>query len=152
MEGEMIQSGRMYVIECLGPMAGNRWLNGETANGRVDLAPDTTDANSGTKWLATLGSSGWQFRCIGSQDSSQYLNGVTQQNGVFLDGNANDSGTYWTLNSVSTKNGADFNVVCNGTAGGNTYLNGDTTTDGCDLAANTQPSGTTWRFYELAIY
>jgi hypothetical protein len=150
-----ITSGRIYVMECQGGIPGSRWLNGQTKSYSVNLAPDTTDEYSGTKWLALNTSAGWRFQCQGSLSTSLYLNGQTKVAQVNLDANAGDSGTLWSLTPVANPYGnADYVVTCLGTVPGNTILNGETKSGAVDLAPNSGPdySGTRWRFYELAIY
>jgi hypothetical protein len=147
-----IMGGSEYVIECLGPEGGGgRWLNGDTKSGAALMQMDTTDANSGTRWLALqVSTNAWRFQCQGSLDGSLYLNGITQKGWVNLDSNTDDSGTQWSLSPVPGGSNADFVVTCLGQAGGSTtVLNGQTGNGVVVLASDSTLPGTAWRFYKL---
>jgi hypothetical protein len=149
----MIQSGHVYYILCLGPGEGNRWLNGETKKSEVDLAPDPTDPNSGTAWFAFQEDptkNSWQFRCHGSLDQSQFLNGHTIEGTVNLDRNPDSSGTRWFL---SDSDGQYYYIKCLGHVEGYRWLNGETRNASVNLKENhgSEYSGASWRFFERVL-
>jgi hypothetical protein len=147
----MLQSGKIYYIMCLGPSGGNRWLNGETANQAVDLAPDPTDPNTGSAWKATELEPGiWQFQCQGFLDPNQYLNGHTREGTVNLNYDKAATGTRWAIENFD---GIYNCIKCLGDVEGYRWLNGET--GGRDWSVNLKEnhgddySGTRWRFYQL---
>src|SRR5262249_56801020 len=74
-----ITDHQVYYLKCLGTGPGtNRWLNGQTVKGEVDLAPITTWPYTGTRWRAhKLADGAWAFRCLGDGPGDKWLDGRT---------------------------------------------------------------------------
>jgi hypothetical protein len=95
-----LKSGDVFTIMCLGDIPGNRFLNGHTRDGIVDLAPNTQPPYSGTKWRATqLPNGNWTFECRGDIPGNRFLNGHTRDGIVDLAPNTQPpySGTEWSV-------------------------------------------------------
>jgi hypothetical protein len=99
----------LVALQCLGDLAGNRYLNGRTNPndlhvGSVDLAPSTSGF-TGTRWqVADDGSGGVTLQCMGADQNPKYefLDGRTADGSVGLAPSTDGvfTGTHWTLVDV----------------------------------------------------
>ena len=100
--------GREVLLKCMGNVHNPKYvyLNGLTADGKVELAPDTKGAFSGTHWEEVVQQDGTiAFRCLGTNKNPKYefLNGLTRSGGVNLTGDTREgdaSGTHWEAHEV----------------------------------------------------
>jgi hypothetical protein len=100
--------GREVLLKCMGSVHNPKYvyLNGLTADGKVELAPDTKGAFSGTHWEEVVQQDGTiAFRCLGTNKNPKYefLNGLTRSGGVNLTGDTREgdaSGTHWEAHEV----------------------------------------------------
>jgi hypothetical protein len=77
-----LHPGISVCLKCLGSIEGPRFLDGNTSNGIVGLAPNTNEPFSGTRWtVADDGNSRLLLRCMGKADGGQFF-----PNARFLDG------------------------------------------------------------------
>jgi len=125
--GTGIIPNAVYRFRCLGHLEGNRWLNGRTVEGAVDLAPNTDLQYSGINWRVVKQMEGvFAFYCIGTiETSTRWLNGKTADGGVDLAAEVSDaySGCRWQLCHVKD----DIYICrCLGDLEGPRLLNGRT--------------------------
>lgn len=88
-----------YMFECLSDKTGNKWLNGVTSNGAINLAPVTTGNYTGTKWrFNTTSTSGlFSIECMGNIEGKKWLKGNTAWANVYLHGSSEN---YWSFVKV----------------------------------------------------
>ncbi len=99
--GVGIQHNAVYQLKCLGHIEGDRWLDGKTTEGKVDLAPSTESPYTGTSWRAVQQMNGvFAFYCMGAIDApTRWLNGKTADGAVDLAPEVSDAytGAAWHL-------------------------------------------------------
>jgi len=150
-----LAAGREISFECLGAVAGPRFLDGRTGNGTVGLVPDLRPAFSGTRWrVYNAGPGAFGFKCMGSVEGSRWLDGHTQDGSVGLAPNYRPpfTGTRWQAVSDSASPSI-VTLRCLGNIEGPRFLDGRTGNGTVGLAANTAPpfSGTRWRIASYPV-
>lgn len=141
-----LNRNNIVALRCLGQIDGPRYLNGQTRDGSVGLAPSTAPPYSGTHWLVVgiEGVSAIGLRCLGDVEGPRFLNGVTREGAIDLAPNAKPpyTGTRWEIVEL----GDAVGLRCMGQIEGPRYLNGVTREGAVDLAPNTKPpyTGTHW--------
>ncbi len=73
-------------LQCLGNVAGPQWLDGNTVDGSVSLAPETGGRYTGTHWRMhdVAGETGIAFECLGNVPGPKWLDGNTKNGKVSL--------------------------------------------------------------------
>lgn len=150
----VLEDGDVFMLQCIGNRPDYRFLDGITANGRVELSVSLIDEDhSGTLWQAHKNGGYYIFRCLDFENQSKrYLDGNVNELSVSIvsgTGLSNDpntdsySGIQWQIEllqdgSIQLKN-QDTDK----------YLNGHTLNDGnyleVDLVTNKALTGTKWR-------
>lgn len=78
---------------------GSYWLDGNTVNGTVSLAPHPNSPYTGARWRVYYpnggGSSRMRFECLGNVPGPRWLDGNTINGQVLLQPNTEFSGTNW---------------------------------------------------------
>jgi GH24 family phage-related lysozyme (muramidase) len=138
-----------YSLKCLGAIEGSRYLNGVTAEGRVELAPSAGGDFSGTNWEVVFDepASAYRFKCLGTIEGPRYLNGVTAEGRVDLAPSAGGdfSGTNWEAVPVPDAPTSTYRFKCLGTIEGPRWLDGRTADGTVGLVDNIDLSGTQWQ-------
>lgn len=139
----------IYSLKCLGTIEGPRFLNGITAEARVDLAPRVGGNFSGTIWEITYDetASAYRFRCQGNIEGARFLNGVTAEARVDLAPSPGGefSGTNWEAAPVPDAPTSTYRFRCLGTIEGPRWLDGRTGEATVGLVDNIELSGTQWQ-------
>jgi GH24 family phage-related lysozyme (muramidase) len=139
----------IYSLRCLGTIEGPRFLNGITAEARVDLAPSVGGNFSGTIWEVTYdeAASAYRFRCQGNVEGARFLNGVTAEARVDLAPSAGGefSGTNWEAAPVPDAPPSIYRFRCLGTVEGPRWLDGRTGDATVALVNDINLSGTQWQ-------
>lgn len=139
----------IYSLKCLGTIEGPRFLNGITAEARVDLAPSVGGSFSGTIWEITYdeAASAYRFRCQGNIEGARFLNGLTAEARVDLAPSAGGefSGTNWEAAPVPDAPPSTYRFKCLGTIEGPRWLDGRTADGTVGLVDNIELSGTQWQ-------
>lgn len=139
----------IYSLKCLGTLEGPRFLNGITAEARVDLAPSVGGNFSGTIWEVTYDepASAYRFRCQGNIEGARFLNGLTSEARVNLAPSAGGefSGTNWEAVPVPGAPPSTLRFKCLGTIEGPRWLDGRTGDATVGLVDNIDLSGTQWQ-------
>lgn len=97
------------VLECLGHIAGPRFLDGRTQDGSVGLAPNTDPPFTGTRWqVIDAGSDQVNLRCLGTSTQGKnvrFLHGNIGQGTLSLVAQAGDvsSATRWQVLDAQPK-------------------------------------------------
>ena len=94
-----LKTGDKIFLECLGNIEGNRWLDGHTENGTVDLAPDTSGGYPGTEWEVLACNGKIFLECLGNIEGNRWLDGRTQDGTVALAPYTSGeyTGTQWAI-------------------------------------------------------
>lgn len=141
-----IRNGAVYYFKCRGTLPGDRWLDGKTLEGTVELAPLTAYPYTGTRWRThKLPSGAWAFRCLGEAAGDRWLDGRTANSTVGLAPFPDPpyTGAHWQVLRVAD---GVYTLKCLGEAGGNRFLDGATSSATVGLAPHTDYTytGTHW--------
>jgi hypothetical protein len=139
-------AGNEVVLQCLGDIAGNRWLDGRTGNSTVGLAPETDGGFTGTRWRVHDGGNGSiMLECLGNIAGNRWLDGRTGNGTVGLapETDGGFTGTRWRVHDLGNSN---FAFECLGSLPGNRWLDGRTGNGTVGLAPGTDGgfTGTRW--------
>lgn len=144
-------NGRNVTLECQGHLPGNRFLDGLTQTGQVQLAPQSGGGYTGTIWelhFVDLDRGLAMFKCLGDIDGNRWLDGVTHTGQVQLAptnyvSDANYSGTVWRMMRDPS---GQWYLECQGDLDGRRFLDGLTQSNQVQLAPHTSGgyTGTRW--------
>jgi len=75
------------------------WLDGNTVNGTVSLAPHTNSPYTGARWRVHYfdGSGRMRFECLGNVAEPHWLDGNTINGRIGLQSSTEHSGTVWDI-------------------------------------------------------
>jgi hypothetical protein len=147
-----ISDGAVVALQCQGTIAGDRFLDGLTAEGGVKLSPVTDGVFTGTHWLCSENADGtFTMACCGAIPGGRYLDGRTTDGTVGLAASTLPpfSGTRWQILDIG---GDVVTIKCLGDIEGNRFLDGRTGEGTVGLAPSTDPpfSGTKWKTFLIA--
>jgi hypothetical protein len=146
---QALKPGHTVSLRCLGDIPGPRYLDGRTANGTVDLAPNLSARFTGTKWKVVQAGDGVvALKCLGDIEGPRWLDGRTADGTVGLAPNTNRpfTGTRWQVLQVSYHSPYIVVLKCLGDIQGPRWLDGRTTNGTVGVADTTEPpfNGTKW--------
>jgi len=153
---QLLRAGNHVALKCLGDINDPRWLDGKTANGKVELAPVLGPPYTGTKWLVARAGEGIvALKCEGTANGDRWLDGRTAGGTVGLAPNTEKqfSGTRWQIVRLDQNNPDIVALKCLGAIEGPRWLDGRTRDGSVGLAPRTDPpfTGTKWEIHAYPV-
>jgi hypothetical protein len=153
-----LEPGSIVHLVCQGNLPGNRFLNGRTTDGTIDLAPSADPPYTGALWQVqgVAGSPGAvHLRCLGDIDGPRFLDGRTADGSVGLAPTAAPpyTGTSWSVQAPEPAYPEQVTLQCLGAVVTNfKFLDGRTATNSVGLAPDTAGgyTGTRWAVKEVS--
>ncbi|MFE1417153.1 hypothetical protein ACFW6F_41110 [Streptomyces sp. NPDC058746] len=84
-------------LDVVQAMSENRYLDGNTVTGTVQLVPHLGEPYSGTRWLRSPVDNSFVFNCLGVADGWRILDGRPIEKTIQLMANSEFAGTRWFI-------------------------------------------------------